>query len=425
MTVAANALNKWRKSTPVSTLLNVTLLLWVIAIPAWWIQGGYRDVAITEVFTFRVADGGCDIATEALGPHCFSDYYSPMKSLSEGELLSRGYVKPILYPPSALPPFLATNALQNLFDWGPRVGLVAYLLAGMVAVCIPALYALRFAPPGRRLLALLLLGPASLPALMVFDRANSVMFTIPFLLAFGVLSREHRYRAASLFLAFAVAQRPQFVLLYLAFVALRQWRALVTGLAMSTALMGAGFLLWPGNRVENVRNWLSAVTSYKEFHSIAYDWPANLSAARAMYQLTQIFGVDVRIPSITGIGFVAAVAVTCAFKGRQLDHLSLFTLAVFSAVLMPDVSFVYYLTLVLPIGAVLLTSRDVAQSFEHWVTGQAIAIAVALSIVPLPFAGFERAAVVTPHFSAIVWLATCGIILVTAWFPRRHASTPL
>jgi len=402
-------------------------VLWVVAIPVWWIQAGYRGVPITEPFSFRAADGGCDVATEAIGNHCFSDFYSLLNDVKNRRILSDGYAIPALYPPSGLLPYVAIVNLQELLGWHPRLWLIFFLLAGTLAVSVPAIYAARRAKNQSPLLVLFALGPASLPALMVLDRGNGLMFVIPLLLAYGVYARSHQYNVAALFLALAVSQRPQFLLAFVLLIGLRQWRALFLGVAASASLLGAGFAFWPGNRIENVTNWVDTLAGYKSTHSIAYDWPANLSLSRAIYQLTQLIGVEIyRVPLYVVIGFLLVVGLACALYSKQLSFTALFTLAMFSPVLVPDLSYFYYLTVVLPLVAILITSpeerlNDRARSISH-----VVAVAAAVTVVPIPLANGESPAIVTPRYSAIVWLFVCLMIAISARprSPKMSLASP-
>lgn len=407
--------HSWRSSSPVSTFFNVTLVLWVIAIPTWWIQAGYRGVPLTEPFSFRAADGGCDLATEAIGNHCFSDFYSLLRDVNQGLASLYGSVNPALYPPTGLAPYVAISGLHDLAGWSSRVWLILFLVAGTIAVSVPAIYAALHLKTQPRLLVLFALGPASLPALMVLDRGNGVMFTIPLLLAFGVLAREHRYDTAAVCLALAVSQRPQFLLAFVLFVGLRQWRSLIVGLVSSGAIVLSSFLFWPGDRWQNIRNWLDASVNYSSTHSIAYDWPANLSLSRAFYQLTQLIGIEIfEVPFFVTVGFVLVVFVSCALFGRYLGFTALFALAMLSPMVVPELSYFYYLTLTLPVVAIMVTSQDTSDDSRSWVVAQVLAVASAVTLVPLPFADDESPAVVTPGLSAIIWLAVCASILVSA-----------
>lgn len=417
-TLLRGVLTKWRNTDPTSAVFTIALLLWVVAIPAWWIQGGYRGIPVTETFAFSVSDHGCDEDTQGIGRHCFADYYSPLNAMSEGIVLPNGYVAPFNYPPTALIPHLVFDEVAEVMNAGPRAGLLMYLCAGLAAVLAPAMYAMRKVSRQARMIVLLLIGPASLPALLVLDRGNSTVLAVPALLAFGVLSRDRRYHFASICLAVAVSLRPQFVLAYLLLIGLRQWKALVTGALVTVSVLAAGFLVWPGNRIDNFVFWMRGLTSYQEFQSVQDDWPANLSIARAVTHVLQIVGVDASVPGLVGIGFVAVVAITCVVKGRNLDFISLFTLALFSPVLTPDVSFFYYLVVLLPLAAVMFTSPAGMEQTSNWVVGHVLACAVGVSLVPMPFAFGLPVPNITPYFSAIIWSSVCVLLVASAWLPN-------
>lgn len=122
-------------------LLHITIGLWCLAVPAWWILQAYYNVSITTLLSFTPDDGWCDVQTAALGVHCFGDYALPVQFIQQGSPWATP--GPVLnpYPAIAMWPFAAANSLGAAFN-SPRLALIVYLIALSCCVLVPAAYAM-------------------------------------------------------------------------------------------------------------------------------------------------------------------------------------------------------------------------------------------------------------------------------------------
>lgn len=404
--------------SPASTLINLSLALWVAVVPTWWIQGAYRGIPVTEVLSFRVQDGHCDASIQGIGGHCFGDYYYPVNLLPDTFIRNPGYSAVANFP------FAITQWLESILNLGPRGGLLLYLAASGIALCVPAIYVLSRSFGLARFIVLVVLGVSALPVLITLDRGNNIAFIVPLLMGYVALSREKRYDIAAVCLSLACAIKPQFLLAYVLLLGLRQWRALVLGAVTFLSVTFTGFLVWPGDRMANIQEWVRGLLFFNTYGSgvLDNDYPPNLSAGRAIVQLSNI--IEIPKPPTDFIGIITLIIVisTCFYRGKKLNFAVLASLSLFLPVQVPTLSFSYYLVVVLPIAALLLTAGESETGVHRQIPLLVVAVAVAVSIVPLPIAVGKTGGTFTPYFSGIVWLIVSSVAVIFAWLPNRHKA---
>lgn len=408
----------WRtRVNAVNTLIAIALLLWTVAIPAWWIQAGYQGVAVTEKLSFNVSDGWCDPVVQGVGRHCFGDFQTPQKVFDSAETLTYSNTD-LLYPPSGFAPFVLVRWISETLDLSDVGSLWLYLGLSWAALSVPALVILFTRSIRHRLVLGFLIGPSSLPALMVLDRGNNLAFAIPFIFLYGVLAKNQRYVAASLSLAIVASFKPQLIVLFLLLIGLRQFRALLVGTLATGGLLALGFSVWPGTPIDNFRSWIRALMRYENYQPISAEYPANLSASRAVFQLSQITGMDFLYHPSFRLVVLLLVVATCVFRGRSMNFASLFFIVALCSFLVPDLSYHYYLAIIIPLAAILVMSESDSQKFSSWFSDQVQAALAAFLLVPLPIAVGQSAMSISPHFSGIFCLVALLIIVILAWIPE-------
>jgi len=407
-----------RNIDPKSTFMTVAILLWTMVIPAWWVQGGYEDIAITEKLAFFVWDGWCDPVAQGVGRHCFSDFQTPFLGINSPTPLSYANER-VFYPPPALLPFVVVDWISEVLNFSGRATLWLYLSCSALALSVPAIFIL-LTKNSQRLPLAYLLGPSSLPALLVLDRGNNLAFTIPFIFLYGALARNKRYVIASIALAFAVVVKPQFVLLYLVLLGLRQFRAVLVGALASSSLLVVGFVAFPGSLPDNLQGWIRNSFTFQELGPPIAEYPANLSAARAAFQFSQITGINFIQHQQLGLAVLLIVFITILFRGRHLNLTALFFSAAVCSFLVPGTSYHYYLAVILPVTAIFVTSEASAKGSRHWISDQIFAVFAALTLVPLPIAIGQSSMSVTPHFSGLFCLTILIGLMLGAWVPESR-----
>ncbi|MBU6280533.1 MAG: DUF2029 domain-containing protein, partial [Actinomycetales bacterium] len=267
-------------------LLTWILAIWVVAIPVGWVSWSYLQVPVNEVISAPADDGHCTASTDGVGVHCFGDYFYPAKLAASDPT----WVYPTLYPhaytASGMLPHVVADNLGNLFG-SERIGLLLYLLPILVALLVPAaLLASRLrAPLG--LVLLLVLGVASQPFLLALDRGNSAALVVPLLLWVGWATVTRHWAQVSAAIVLASMLRPQFILLALILLALRQWRPLVLTAVAAAAANALAFAVWPGGFTANVTGWAQNLLSYSGTIPLERNNPTNLSTAHAVTVLTR------------------------------------------------------------------------------------------------------------------------------------------
>lgn len=414
-------LSALRSLNPISTFLLVCFFLWILVIPTWWIQAGYKDIPVTEKMSFTVGDGWCNPEIQGVGRHCFSDFQSPQAAIDPMTPLvyTSEY---IVYPPTSFLPFVVVDSISKVLNTSDRATLWIYIGLSALALSVPGIYVLRKRQDSWRFTLGFLLGPSSLPAMLVLDRGNNIAFVVPLVLFYGVLIRDKRYLSASLALAAAVSIKPQLVFLFLVLLGLRKIRMVMTGILASAVLLVGGFIVWPGNPYKNLAAWIRNLTAFSDFPGIMGEYPARLSATHVAHQLSGILNLVELNPTVVSLVLLLIVATTCWFRGRHMNFPSLFFLAAACTFLIPSLTFAYYLVVLLPAVAILVTSVVDTTKFVSWSSDHVVAVVAAISMVPLPIAIGNSPSSVTPHFSGLLCLAAVLMVVSLMWIPNRGAK---
>lgn len=412
------------QSSPRSSLITLGLALWVIVVPAWWIQAGYLEKPVTEMLSFLVNDLNCEPRTQGIGMHCFGDFWGIQEVFQIGG--KTDYAENLsIYPPLGMLPSGFVTWVSGVLDLSSHSTLVVYLGLSTLALSAPAIYSMRTARAFPTMLPFLLIGPSSLPALMVLDRGNNLAFVVPLLLLFVVLIQKDQYFGATICLSLVASFKPQFALALVIFVGLRRWKALIAGLLAVIGFLGIGFLLWPGNPIENGTHWFENVLAYRDYQSPSDEYPPNLSVLRAVYQVSKILGFSHSPSEIYAVILGLLVLLTFLLRGEFFSKLALVSISLICPMVLVPVSYHYYLVVLLPLGAMIFASSDSFQSRRFQLTDKVIAVAIALSLVPIPLAIGNSKSSIVPHFSGLIWLAACIFIIGIAWLPKKIVSPKL
>ena len=438
-------------------MLWVSTLLLALAVPLWWIMTGYFQRTPSQSISFNAVDGWCDHApSQGIGVHCFGDFQLPRLLIDSPSVWNDPQQINVGYTPAGLTPNAAAKALEEA-GLGIRGSLIAFLIAMALAMAVPAvLTALRGARVARGPLPLLLFFAAAAPVLIAFDRGNSVGFVIPFLLAFGVyLGRDPRWVAPFAVIG-ATAVRPQFILIAIALIAVRRTRDALAAVAGAIAFSIWAFVLWPGDRLQNIRDWWSDVTGFGS--SVApSEAVINLSAARSTFLVGDFLsGLPTFIGSLGEAirdfalenpsmpGGLLVIACLCAFALRRgrIARPIVITVGLALPVIGPGVSFGYYLVFAVVLAALVcgpadpvgLRSRDdrgiladlTRRRGIHQAWAWTLVAAIGFSLAPLAFNTPATAYTTSLGWVGVVWLAV--IVLPLAWgaigLARAHLRRP-
>lgn len=421
-----------------------------LAVPLMW-ASSYFQVTPSEALSYQAADASefqwCDPATQGLGVRCFGDYRVPVRFIREGDVWNHPTGTPIPYTATGMVPYAAAAGLEQTVV-GPRGTLFLYLVLMAVFMLTPAVLAARRAGswPGR-VITVLLLGAAAAPVLIIFDRGGDVGFVIPFLLAFGLwLGRDPPWVAPAAVVV-AASIRPQYILLALAFVALRRWRALAASIVVSVAVGLSAFAIWPGGFTSNVSSWWRTVATHSGVRDPVGDYPSNLSATRSVGAIARGVGLDSVVgflrenPLVPGALLVLGAVVVLAWKGPSMPRAPLLVVVLALPALVPSVSFLYYLAFVPVIAALIVAQPAVPYAGDPAASGGAgvlarlapsgapwcgwawaLIVVIALSMAPIPLPAVVGGHTWVMENIGLLWLVTVCAALVAPLF-TRYATT--
>lgn len=414
-----------------------------------------KDVAAS--LTYISQDGFCDLsANEGIGDHCFGDYRIVADYVSEPnpwEVIDGYYNN---YPAGSMLPHAVFRVIGDLFG-SSLVGLVSYLTTMVVAMSVPALWASKGRPLATRIMIFALFGIGAVPAMMAFDRGNSVGFAAPAMLAFLVAMRREKYRTVVITIVIASLIKPQYILLVLALLAHRRWRHLAYAIGSAAVANVLAFLVWPqhfpGTIIQSVQN----VLRYGDNFPLHIDFPPNASLAEGLYVFVQHGGASVGVSNagqwifdnagLVGMALALSIIAAVVALGRRLPPVLGGALLLMVASLLPAVSWPYYLVFALPIAAVLLRDPEGEPAEHGWrgvldlgslsrlqqvaAFGLVLATAGTVSRVLLPrpvnaqvFA--DQGIIATSgNVIPLLWLAAAAAVLLAWAWEARHKDAPV
>ena len=403
--------------TPSWVFPQLLILLAALTLAGAWVLHNYYGQSTAETFSAGSADGWCDSASEGLGVHCFGDFHLPrLLAANLAETWSSDqFAHP--YTPTSMVPHIASRYAAET-PLGVRGSLFLYLVLLGIALLVPAAACAWKATPRRlALLPLLLVGLATQPFLASIDRGNSVAFAVPAVFIFALSVKRKPSWLAPSAVVLAACIRPQFILLALAFVAFRQWRALLYSVGAGLASQLLLFVVWPGGFVHAVSGWLSNVSAFRVPVDIVATSNANVSSARGVVYFGRLLEQGPGFVGSAGSGLIRWVAANPGAPGIAIGAGALFAVIALQKhlpraamlfiilplpALVPSVSFGYYTVFALVLGALiwgpsLLTRTAGRWSLRNeglldqlpgrlWRSWAWFALgAVALTLFPLPF----------------------------------------
>jgi hypothetical protein len=411
-----------------SRLVGVLAGLLAFAVAWSFALASYFRIDVPASLSFRGDDSWCVTGREGMGLHCWGDYAAiRFRSLSD---LPEGPEAP--YPMATRivrAPFMLVESI-----WGSQVGLALFLLCTVLCLMIPALWAVRRTSLSVGTITVAVACVATTPFLLVVDRGNLVGFAVPalFVVLLGVVRHRPWWAVAGVIAASAV--KPQFALLIVLFVSLRQLRPFLGAALGSLLMFGLPFLLLGNNWAYGMKAWRESSVAWAGSQSIAADWPSNLSIASALHGwLTHAgawiestgldlggWGVEGRstesVSVVVAYGLVAVIVVLLAWRGNRLPGLALAASLIAMACLVLPVSFAYYGAFALPIIAILLREGLVSSQAHQGrfrVVTLSLAVALVLTLTPILIPSNQAVRDVggemilpslTPHLATAAWL---------------------
>lgn len=432
---AAHELLASRRSRLIG-LLSASL---AAAAVSWWLLAGYFRASIPGSIAFYTSDGPCrPIQIAGMDPHCWMDYsqFIGLDGLTIGpednQFISN-------YPPISRIVFRMFEVLGLWTGVGPA--LIIFLALSLVGLAIPAWWASRGQAWPDRLTVIALLGIGTLPTLATLDRGNNLGLLMPALLAFAVAVLTQRYRTAAVMIVILAQFKPQFLVLLLALMALRQWRSAIESFLASMVVMAVSFVAFGTQALSQMRLFVEYLVKFNGYQPLSDGYPTNISFARAIHVLVstvvgllpdgmeapiQDAWLDFRGPSLSGFAFAGLVALAMLLLGSRLQPLLIVSFSLMIAVCLPSITNGYYAAMATVVGAAFLglaTASTGRKAFDGFMLA---GIVLSLSLVVIPYGSQGARGTselvfhnLTPLLATWVWMAFMVIAVIAAWRTAR------
>ena len=318
----------------------------------------------SEALSARVDDSHCDPSTQGFGTHCFGDFYYTLRFANDSEPWS-GPVIP--YPPTSLASFKPFAYLVNLLP-NSRFPLLLYLAFGLICSLFPIYHLRRRSRISLR--TCLILGSftiSSAPILMALDRGNNQLSLIPFLYLFCISALESRYKRMFIYGLLLVLFKPQMILLGAVFVGRREWKKAILWSLTGVGTSILAFLFYPVHFYNNIKDYITQVLNYQNFTNAGSPNPANISFASTWSTLERILvtlfpsisskdplGRWSFYPPLYSVLILGIVFMSLFFLGKKRSNTINLIIALLLPIVIPNVSFVYYLCGLIPILVLIL-----------------------------------------------------------------------
>ncbi len=334
------------------------------------IAASYFGLRPLEMLSFRANDEWCDQVTSGIGNHCFSDYQTPMNLVSE----PNPWVFGNSFTPTAMVPHVIFNALRGGFI-GPEYSLYLFLFLGIIALSFPIYKAFSTLNSSVRIPVALTLSVLSTAGLNGLDRGTSAIFVVPLLYLAAREYLNNNPRKLLIWVTLASFIRPQFIFLAILFLAISEYRYFMKSILIFVSSILIGFMIWPGDRLLHIRSWWEMISGYDEYAASNIDWPINISAGKSLSRIIEYFSqiypnhsffIDWNIwvqENFKNLGIFLGffIFIVAGIFGKRVNKSIVVILTLSAPVLIPGVSWFYYILFLLPIAALL-----VDKSFENF-----------------------------------------------------------
>lgn len=426
-----------------AVLTSLTLLLGV-AVVSWWVLGSYFGVDVFASISFVGPDGWCVVPDESIGNHCFGDY-----AAIRFENIFQPLAGPeAVYPVSARFPRVIPWLVQVIATY--RTGLIVYIALSALAMLAPIAWTVRCFSWNTRIQILILAGVVTVPFITVIDRGQVLAFAIALIFVFAYSIHREAYWVAALTIVPVAAIKPQFALLAVVLIALRQWRPFVLALIGTLFVITAPFLIYGSDALQAFKQWLAVSNSWASSVPMSLTWPPNLSFSSTTRRAFDLFTSQIsnlsggwhsheELSAVSDAPFIRLAqlfTVICVLilvvRGKRIDVLYLVAAAAALASFSLNVSYVYYSAIAVPVFMLMIvrTSR-VAGSFglsSKWL-GSTLSIAIVASLTPIIIPISEvtpgkPVANLIPLIATSAWMLFL-ILLMFAALRRQAPANPM
>ena len=402
-----------------------------ISILVAWIASSYFAVDVPGSLIWPGADGYCDVESEAIGVHCFSDL---AQFLSLGATTDPEGSNPFIrnYPPLNRLGFFVFQVVAV----ATAQLLSVALYVGFSALCllIPALWAVRHRSWPDKVLIVSLIGVATFPFLATIDRGNNIAFAVPLVFGFVLALQRQRYGLAIAAVVIGSQIKPQIGLLVVGFLVVRRYKDFILAVVLAIGVFLASFaVFWvlPGglSPPQEFKDFILFTQFYDQYLPLTQTYPLNISFVHLLGLLWEGVGLGTASTEVLQwvvYGVVGASLLAIIWRGARLGIAVWFPALLMGIFLVPNPVFAYYL-----VGASIVVVFFFRPPFVRQIAGAPGSVrwlliaAVVTSLVPLLIpAGWAEAPVPTvgegvvvsvlPRVAAVLWFAYLCAVAVSA-----------
>lgn len=311
--------------------------------------GGYK---LSQILSHPIIDNGCTGNIPGVGQHCWGDFSGPLVFASSQQPWS-GRINP--YPPLATLLFKPFAYLSNNVDV-PNLSLVLFLILSLAAVTYPPLHLYVTKQINQRqLIQGLILMISSAPVLVALDRGNFLLLLVP-LIYHTIMAGIFFNSSFAVLVSILGCFRPQFFILLLILIANGQLKRFLSSTLMAGSMFVLSFLVYPSQIIQNLDAYFGTLMKYQDYQFVGVPWPVNISLNNTIMTIyrgsIEIFSPDKAralegtwtfLPSVLVYGSLLALLVLRYRKIKTLSSFEKLFLFLSLSVVIPNVSFTYYL----------------------------------------------------------------------------------
>lgn len=412
-----------------------------LSILSAWVAASYFAVDVPGSLIWPGADGYCEVGSESVGSHCFSDL---AQFLTLGATMDPEASNPFIrnYPPLNRLGFFIFQAIAVATT--QLLAVFLYVILSALSLLVPALWVSRNHSMPDRLLIISLIGLATFPFLATLDRGNNLAFAVPFLWLFVLALHKHRASWAIAAVVVGSQIKPQIGLLVLGFLVVRRYREFVIATVASVGLFLMSFsIFWflPGglSPLQEFKDFILYTRFYDQYLPLTDTYPLNVSFVHLLGLAWEGLGLGVASTDALHwfvYGLVGLALVVIVWRGRQLGVAVWFPALLMGVFLAPNPVFAYYLVGASVAAAFIFHKPFVKQiqrapQVLRWMlVGAVLTSLVPLLIpagwaqAPLPTLGEGVVVSVLPRVAAVLWFVYLIAVAVSSVRPvHKKEST--
>jgi hypothetical protein len=311
--------------------------------------GGYK---LSQVLSHPIIDNGCTKNIPGAGQHCWGDFSGPLIFASSQAPWSGG-LNP--YPPFATMLFEPFAYIANNFDT-PNLSLIVFLVLCLASVIYPPLHLYLTKEINKRgFIQGVVLMISSAPVLVAFDRGNFILLLVPLLYHTTKAGMKSDPSFVPLLIVLGCF-RPQFFILLSILLANGQIKRFIYSVLSSGLMFISSFLVYPKFFFQNIQDYFDTLLKYQNYQFVGVPWPVNISINNTVMTLYRavmevvapnrartLEGTWTFLPSFLVYGVILAILIIRYQKIKQLTPFEKLFLFLTLSVVIPNVSFTYYL----------------------------------------------------------------------------------